>query len=196
MCKLANIAAAVLLALGIAPQLQAQARAEAGLFIDYLEIAETKTGNVGLGGRFGYRIHPHFVLEGEFVYDYGVNFREVYQNVANGSIAAVASSSIGVTEGWVGPMFQPAHGHLRPFVTMKAGFLEFRLSPSLVPYSSVVSTAVGIRTSNLNLALYPGAGAEVALGPLGLRVEVGDAVYGNHGLQNDLRVTCGPVLRF
>jgi hypothetical protein len=196
MSKLANVAAAMLLAIGIAPLLQAQARAEAGLFLDYLDIAETHTGNVGLGGRFGYRIHPHVVLEGEFAYDYGVNFREVYRNVSNGSIAAIASSSIGVTEGWVGPMFQQAHGHLRPFVTMKAGFLDFRLSPSLIPYGSAVSPVFGIRTSSLNAALYPAAGAEAALGPLGLRLEFGDAVYVNHGMQNDLRITFGPVLRF
>lgn len=196
MSKLTHAVAVVLLAVGIAPRLHAQARAEAGVFLDYLDIAETQTGNVGLGGRFGYRVHPHVVLEGEFAYDYGVNFQEVYRNVGNGSIAAIASSSIGVTEGWVGPMLQPAHGHLRPFVTLKAGFLDFRLSPSLIPYSNIVSTALGIRTSSLNAALYPGAGAEAAWGPLGLRLEFGDAVYFNNGAWSNLRITFGPVLRF
>jgi hypothetical protein len=55
---------------------------------------------------------------------------------------------------------------------------------------------LGIRDSNLNAALYPGAGAEATLGPLGLRLEFGDLVYFNEGAHNNLRITFGPFLRF
>jgi hypothetical protein len=136
------------------------------------------------------------MMEGELAYGYGVNFQEAYRNVTNGDLTAIEQTSIGVTDGLFGPMLQPAHGHLRPFVTLKAGFIDFRLSPSLIPYSSVVSTALGIRTSNLNAALYPGGGAEAALGPVGLRLEFGDAIYFNDGAHNNLRITFGPILRF
>ena len=77
---------------------------------------------------------------------------------------------------------------------MKGGFIDFRLSPSLIPYSSVVSAVLGIRTSNLNAALYPAGGAEATLGPLGLRLELGDLI--NDGEHNNLRITFGPILRF
>jgi hypothetical protein len=174
----------------------AQSRMEAGAFLDYLSVSETQTPNVGLGARFGYRAHRHVMLEGELAYDYGVNFNELYVNVTNGKVAAIESTSIGVTDGLLGPMMEPAHGHLRPFATVKAGFIDFRLSPSLLPYGTVVSSVLGIRTSNLNAALYPGGGAEASLGPLGLRLEFGDLMYFNSGAHNNLRITFGPILRF
>jgi hypothetical protein len=60
----------------------------------------------------------------------------------------------------------------------------------------VVSTVFGLRDSNLNAAIYPGAGVEAALGPLGLRFELGDEIYFNLGAHNNLRITFGPFLRF
>jgi hypothetical protein len=174
----------------------AQKRVEAGLLLDYLNVSHTQTNNFGLGGRFGYRVHHNVMVEGEFAYDYGVNFQEVYRDIANGDITAIEQTSIGVTQVLFGPKLQPAHGHLRPFVTLKGGFIDFRLSPSLIPNSGVVSAVLGIRTSNLNAALYPAGGAEATLGPLGLRLEFGDLIYFNDGEHNNLRITFGPFLRF
>jgi len=174
----------------------AQSRMEAGIFLDSLSISQTNTNNFGLGVRFGYRVHRDVLLEGEFAYDYGLNFNEAYRNIANGNISAIETTSIGVTQGLVGPKLQPSGGGIRPFVTLKGGFLDFRLSPSLLPYSSVASSVLGLRTSNLNAALYPAAGLEAALGPVGLRFEIGDEVYFNSGAHNNLRITFGPILRF
>jgi hypothetical protein len=174
----------------------AQKRVEGGLLVDYLSVSQTKTDNFGVGGRFGYRIHHNVMAEGELAYDFGANFEDLYGNVANGDITAIEQTSIGVTEGLFGPMLRPAHGHLRPFVTLKGGFIDFRLSPSLIPYSGVVSTVLGIRTSSLNAALYPGGGAEATLGPVGVRLEFGDLIYFNDGEHNNLRITFGPILRF
>jgi hypothetical protein len=169
---------------------------EAGVFLDSLSISQTSTNNFGLGARFGYRVHQNVMLEGELAYDYGLNFNETYRNITNGNITAIESTSIGVTHGLIGPMLQPAHGHFRPFATLKAGFIDFRLSPSLLPYSNVASSVFGLRTSNLNAALYPASGAEVSLGPVGLRLEFGDEIYFNRGAHNNLRITFGPILRF
>lgn len=176
--------------------LLAQQRVELGAFVDYLNISQTSTNNFGLGGRFGYRIHSHVMLEGELAYDYGINFNEAYRNISNGNLAAIERTSIGVTHGLFGPMFQPAKGHLRPFATIKVGYMDFRLSPSLLPYSDLASTLLGLRTSNLNATIYPAAGVEASLGPLGLRLEAGDEIYFNDGSHNNLRITFGPILRF
>jgi hypothetical protein len=176
--------------------LHAQSRMEAGIFLDSLSISQTSTDNFGLGARFGYRIHPNVMLEGELAYDYGLNFNEAYRNITNGNITAIESTSIGVTHGLIGPMLQPAHGHFRPFATLKAGFIDFRLSPSLLPYSNIVSSVFGLRTSNVNAALYPAGGVEASLGPVGLRLELGDEIYFNRGGHNNLRITFGPILRF
>jgi hypothetical protein len=186
----------VLLIVGSASLVSAQKRVEVGIFIDYLSISQTKTDNFGLGARFGYRVHRNAMLEAEVAYDYGLNFDEAYRNISTGNLAAIERTSIGVTHGLFGPKLQPAEGWFRPFVTLKGGFADFRLSPGLLPYSDVASTILGLRTSNLNPAMYPGVGVEAVAGPVGLRFEVGDEIYFNHGAHNNLRITFGPILRF
>ena len=181
---------------GSSSLLFAQSRVEAGVFLDYLSISQTSTDNFGLGGRLGYRIHRNVMMEGELAYDYGINFQEAYRNITNGDITATERTSIGVTDGLFGPMLEPANGHFRPFVTLKGGFIDFRLSPSLIPYSNVASTVLGIRTSSLSAALYPAVGGEASLGPVGLRLELGDAIYFNDGGHNNLRIAFGPIVRF
>ena len=190
------LAITIFLTCGRSSLVDAQTRVEAGLLVDYLSISQTNTDNFGVGGRFGYRVHPTVMLEGELAYDYGVNFHEVYKDIANGNGAAIAQTSIGVTQGLLGLKLQPVHGHLRPYATLKSGFIDFRLSPSLLPYSGVVSTLFGIRDSHLNAAVYPGGGATATLGPVGLRLEFGDLIYFNEGAHNNLRITFGPILRF
>jgi hypothetical protein len=191
----ASVVIALLLC-GSSPRLLAQERVEVGIFVDYLSILQTSTNNFGVGGRFGYRIHRKLVIEGELAYDYGINFHEAYRNITNGNITAIEHTSIGVTQGLFGPTLQPAKGRFRPFITLKGGFMDFRLSPSLLPLGSVESTLLSIRTSSLNAAMYPGAGLEASLGPVGLRFELGDDIYFNSGAHNNLRITFGPILRF
>jgi hypothetical protein len=178
------------------PRSFAQTRAEAGIFVDYLDISQTNTNNFGVGGRFGYRIRRKVMIEGELAYDYGTNFHEALRNITNGNITAIENTSIGVTHGLFGPTLQQDKGRFRPFVTMKGGFVDFRLSASLLPLNTVESAILGIRTSRLNMAIYPGGGVEASLGPVGLRFELGDEIYFNNGSHNNLRFTFGPILRF
>lgn len=193
---LASVAMALLVS-AICPQSHAQKRVEAGIFLDYLSISQTKTNNFGLGGRFGYRIHRRIMLEGELAYDYGINFSEAFRDISNGSIAEIQRTSIGVTHGLLGPKLLPARERgFHPFLTAKAGFVDFRLSPSLLPLPPLASTLIGLRTSNLNFALYPAGGLEPALGPVGFRLELGDEIYFNNGTHNNLRITFGPIVRF
>jgi hypothetical protein len=168
---------------------------EAGIFLDYIGISQTSTDNFGGGGRF-YRVHRNVMMEGELAYDYGINFEEAYRDITNGDIVAIGRTSIGVTHGLFGPMLEPSKGNFRPFASLKGGFVDFRLSPSLLPLNNVVSTILGIRTSSLNAAIYPAGGLEASLGPVGLRLELGDEIYFNNGGHNNLRVTFGPILRF
>ena len=191
-----GIGFAVFIFSGNCDRVYAQKRVEVGVFLDYVGISQTNTNNFGLGGRFGFRLHHRVMMEGELAYDYGIKFSETFRNIATGDISAIARTSIGVTHGLFGPTFAPARERFRPFVTLKAGFIDFRFSPSLLPLGSIESTLLGLRTSSLNLALYPGAGVQASLGPVGLRFEAGDEIYFNHGEHNNLRVTFGPILRF
>ena len=193
--RLALLATTLLLCAQPLP-LAAQQRFKAGVFVDYLSVSQTSTDNFGLGARASYRIRRPLQIEGEFAYDYGINFDEVYRDVTKGNVKAIQRTSIGVTQGLIGPTLEPARGHLRPFATLKAGFVDFRLSPSLLPYSSLVSTALGIRTSSVSAALYPAIGAEASLGRVGLRLEGGDSINFNQGTHNNLRITFGPFVRF
>jgi hypothetical protein len=195
MRKLAFFVAALLL-IGSPSLLFAQKRVEVGIFLDYLNVSQTSTNNFGVGGRFGYRVHHNVMMEGELAYDYGINFEEAFRNIANGNTSAIGRTSIGLTHGLFGPKLQSSHGAFRPFITFKGGFVDFRLSPSLVPYSNVVSALTGIRTSNLNGTIYPAGGLEAVLGPVGLRLELGDEIYFNNGAHNNLRITVGPTIRF
>jgi hypothetical protein len=194
--KTAAIATLSVFLLLVSPWLSAQKRMEAGAFLDYLSISQTGTSNFGLGGRFGYRVHRHVMIEGELAYDYGINFDEMFRNTVNGDVAAIERTSIGVTHGLFGPMLEPAHGGLRPFITFKGGFMDFRFSPSLLPQSTLVSTILGLRTSSLSPAIYPAGGVEATIGPVGLRLEVGDEIYFNNGAHGNLRLTFGPIVRF
>jgi hypothetical protein len=74
--------------------------------------------------------------------------------------------------------------------------VNFRLSSSLLPDSDVASAIFGLRSSSLNAAIYPAAGVEASLGPVGLRFELGDEIYFNNGTHNNLRITFGPILKF
>jgi hypothetical protein len=185
-----------LLVCGGSSLLFAQKSVEAGIFLDYVSISQTNTNNFGLGGRLGYRVRRNVMIEGELAYDYGINFNEAYRNITNGDITAIEGTSIGVTHGLFGATLQPANGGFRPFVTLKGGFMDFRLSPSLLPNGNLASTILGLRTSSLSAAIYPGAGVEASLGPIGLRLEFGDEIYFNSGGHNNLRITFGPILRF
>jgi hypothetical protein len=53
-----------------------------------------------------------------------------------------------------GPKLQPAGGGFRPFITLKGGFMDFQLSPGLLPLSNAVSTLLGLRTSSWNAAIF------------------------------------------
>ena len=182
----------------------AQKRVQIGAFLDYLSSSATSTqpsaNNFGIGGRLGYRVHRRVVLEGEFAYDYGANFTAAYNNIKNLNGTALENTTVGLTQGWIGPALQRVHGKLRPFVTLKGGFMDFRLSSSLatslIPYGTELGIALHVKTSNVNPAIYPAAGGELGLGPIGLRLEVGDAIFFDSGGHNDLRLTFGPTLSF
>jgi len=53
-----------------------------------------------------------------------------------------------------------------------------------------------VDTGATRFAVYPGGGVEAFLGPIGLRLDVGDEIYFLNGAQNNLRVTFGPHFKF
>ena len=85
----------------------------------------------------------------------------------------------------------------RVFVTGKTGFINFSTNTSgNVNTGTFNSSVSGVGGSGTHLAFYPGGGLEGFLGPIGLRLEAGDEIYLNNGVNNNLRVTFGPTIRF
>ena len=90
-----------------------------------------------------------------------------------------------------GPKFQlGASGPVIAFLTLKGGLMSFSGT------SSYVSQVAHIPGGNTDGAFYPAAGIEFFAGWLGARFEAGDEIYFDHGWNQNVRVTAGPVIRF
>lgn len=184
----------LLAGLGIAPVAHAQDHAEVGAFVDYFKLGETSTNFVGLGGRAAVNVAHHVQLEAEMSYDFNRVFTEGFTDTSGGTVTSV-NSNIRVLHGLFGPKFQTG-GPVRLFVTVKGGFANFRFDPTPASFSTFTSSVNNLRANNVDAALYPGGGVEAFLGPIGLRLEVGDEVIFVNGAHNNWKVTFGPQLRF
>jgi hypothetical protein len=59
-----------------------------------------------------------------------------------------------------------------------------------------VSNVQSLREKNVTGSFYPGGGLEGHIGPIGLRLDVGDEMYFNQGTHHNFRATFGPYVRF
>jgi len=65
-----RIALALFLAGCMVPLAKAQDQFQAGAYVDYFRISQTKTNEAGLGGRAAFKAFPHVMVEGEMSYDF------------------------------------------------------------------------------------------------------------------------------
>ncbi len=190
-----RVALLLLLAGWMAPLASAQDRFQIGAYADYFRLTQTNTNMAGLGGRVGVKAFPYVMLEGEMNYDFQQAFSEGFTNPSGGAIT-FQNSNVKVLHGLVGPKFVAGHGAIRPFVTVKGGFVNFRLDPRPASFAGFVSSVNNLRSNNVSAAVYPGAGVEGHIGPVGLRLEAGDEIYFAGGPHHNARVAFGPFLRF
>ena len=170
-------------------------RFQAGVYADYFRVSQTKTNMAGLGARIGVKALPYVMLEGEMSYDFNQAFTEGFSDPTGGAIT-FQNSDIKVLHGLFGPKISAGHGRIRPFVTLKGGFVNFRLDPRPASFSGFASSVDNLRANNVSGALYPGAGLEGHIGPVGLRLEAGDEIYFAGGTHHNVRVAFGPFIRF
>jgi hypothetical protein len=174
---------------------RAQNHGEAGVFGDYFHFSQANTNFAGLGGRFSLNTSTHIQLEAEMNYDFTQTFVEGFTNPSNGSIT-FQSTGFRVLHGLFGPKFQTGAGPVRLFLTVKGGFLDFRFDPRPATFATFTSNVQDLRLNNVNGVLYPGGGAEAFLGPIGVRLDIGDEIYFSHGAHHGLRIAFGPTIRF
>ena len=180
--------------LGVAPLAHAQNHAEVGAFVDYFKLGETSSNFVGFGGRAAFNIVPDVQIEAEMAYDFNRVFTEGFTDNTSGTVTTT-NSNLRVLHGLFGPKFQTS-GPVRVFVTVKGGFVDFRFDPAPASFDTFTSSVTNLRAKNVDAALYPGAGVEAFLGPIGLRLEVGDEIIFASGARNNWKVTFGPQIRF
>ncbi|HTR25129.1 MAG TPA: hypothetical protein VMI10_14205 [Terriglobales bacterium] len=166
---------------------------EIGAFADYFRLDRTSpTLNfAGLGGRVGFGINPYVQIEAEMAYD----FDRTFVNFDNGVTGSYTPAKTHILHGLFGPKFHTGSGPVRFFVTGKAGIISFTTNNQDAP-AGFESSLGAVGNGNSKFAVYPGGGLEGFVGPIGLRLEVGDDIYFDNGAQNNLRVTFGPTFRF
>lgn len=196
---------AIMIALGLFTALpslvMAQNHGEVGAYADYFRFNQASYNDnyVGVGGRVGLNMSSHVALEAEMNYDFARNFTSVYTNgTSGGGTTSFVTTHVRPITGLFGPKFQfGTTGPFRAFLDAKVGFIDYSVNNSGVASGATFTNSIqGVGGSGTHLAFYPGGGIEAFLGPIGLRLDVGDEVYLNNGAYNNLRVTFGPTLRF
>ncbi|PYT93933.1 MAG: hypothetical protein DMG36_07110 [Acidobacteria bacterium] len=189
-----RVALLLFLASWLVPLASAQDHFQVGAYGDYFRVTQTSTDMAGLGARVGYKAFSHVMLEGEMSYDFGQAFTE--RCLSGGCTVTVANSNLKVLHGMFGPKFIGGRHAIRPFLTVKGGFINFRLDPRPPSFSGFVSSVDNLRSNNVSAVLYPAIGGEGHLGPIGLRMEVGDEMYFAGSTHHNPRLAVGPFLRF
>ena len=192
-----RLALLLLLAGCVVPLAQAQDQdhVQVGVFADYLKLDQTNTNFGGVGARAGFQLYKEINLEGEMSYDFNQTFTEGFTNPSTGTLI-FERTNLRTLHGEFGPKVNIGHHAIQPFVFVKGGFINFRIDGAPATVGTFISSVSGLRTSDVSPVLYPGGGLQAHLGPIGLRLDVGDEIYFNNGSHHNLRVAFGPVFRF
>jgi hypothetical protein len=194
----------VLTVLPAARAQESENHVELGIFGDYFRLGGTQgpslagtgaTAFGGVGARVAINVSRRWQIEPEMNYDFAESFAEGFTG-PSGTVAGFSPSTLRILHGMIGPKFNTGSGPVRLFLTLKGGGDDFIFSSAPVTFSTFTSSVAGLRTNSVVGVLYPGGGFEAYLGPIGLRVDVGDEIYFQSGAHNNLRLTFGPTFRF
>jgi len=178
--------------------------AEIGIFGDYFRLGPTRSPSLagsgptsfgGVGGRFSINASRRWQIEAEMNYDFAASFQEGFADTS-GTVVGFNTSTVRILHGMFGPKIQTGGGGFRAFLTLKGGGIDFAFSSAPVTFATFTSSVSGLRANSINGVVYPGGGIEAYLGPIGLRLDVGDEIYFQGRAHNNLRITVGPSIRF
>ena len=169
---------------------------QAGIYADYFRLSQTHTNFGGVGARLGFIAYKSLKLEGEMSYDFTQAFTSGFETGSNGSVS-IHRSNLRILHGEFGPRVNLGERwHVHPFLTLKGGFIHFGVGNNAATIGNFFSSVDNLQSSNMKGVLYPGGGFEGHLGPVGLRLDIGDELYFASGAHNNLRVSFGPYIRF
>lgn len=179
----------------VAQAAAAQDHGEVGVYASFFRLGATDTNFGGLGGRASFNATKLIQLEAEMDYSFDQTPIEGFSTTGTGTVG-IQRTNVRILHGLFGPKFQTNKGPVRLFVTVKGGFINFRIDDKPATFSTFAGSLDDLRLNKVDGVLYPGGGAEAFLGPIGLRLDVGDEIYFNNGAQHNLRITFGPHIRF
>lgn len=164
-----------------------------GAYLDFTRLSTSAgaANMLGFGGRMGFNVQRHIVLEAELAYDFS---RSITNTLNAGSITSTTSSDVKLLHGLFGFKIQTT-GSTRMFALLKGGFVNFGVSGPVTP-GAINNQIGGIVNGNTAGVLYPGGGVEFNLGKIGIRAEAGDEIMFLSNKQNNFRATIGPNFRF
>jgi hypothetical protein len=168
---------------------------QVGVFADYLRFAQTDNNFGGVGARASFQAYKRLKFEGQIAYDFNQAFTEGFTDTSTGTVT-LNRSGLRVLHGEFGPKINIGHHAIQPFITLKGGFINFQLSDAPATVGTFFSSVDGLRRNSVNGVLYPGGGLQGHLGPIGLRLDVGDEMYFNHGTHHNLSIAFGPTFQF
>ena len=174
---------------------QEQEHLQVGVFADYFNTSQTSTSSFGVGGRLAVPVFWRLKLEGEMAYDFDRVFTQGFIDNGRGSVSA-QRTNMRILHGEFGPKLDLGHGRFHPFIFAKSGFVNYNLSGAPATAGTFVGSVDNLLAQNVNAVFYPGGGVQGRIGPVGLRLDVGDEMYFDQGTHNNLRVAFGPFLRF
>jgi len=181
----------------LAPYAKAQEEGsvQAGAFADYFRSGATGTNMFGLGARVGVGLWTQTALEADGAFDFNRGFTNPF--TVDGGSTSFITSGVHDFHAFFGPRYTLVdHGPIHPFVDLKIGFIDYMFNNVIPDATSASKQIQNILNDNTNAALLAGGGLEGRVGPVGLRLDVADEMYFNHGAQQGLRVTFGPYIRF
>lgn len=165
---------------------------EFGVYFDYFRLQFASANLFGVGGRAGFNLLRHLAVEGEMSYDFE---RSTTQTITSSGITNTFTSNIRLIHVLAGPKIQTTKGPIRFFGVAKAGFLDFGIAGP-VTAGTVINQIANIRDGNKKVVYYPGGGIEFSAGRFGIRIEAGDEIFVDNGVNHNLKFMGGPVIRF
>jgi hypothetical protein len=170
-----------------------------GIFLDYTRFQPQSLNLIGVGGRVGFNVQKHVVLEADLAYDFS---RSLTQDISTGGASNNITTNIRAFHALFGPKIQST-GRIRYFGFFKAGIVNFGVSGP-TPAGGINNQLGNILNGDIDKAYYPGGGVEFKIKKVTIRAEAGDElIYYNStptsfatSPHNNLRATIGPQIHF
>jgi len=175
------------------PPYQEKDHLELGVYGEFYRFDQANIDLAGAGARLSVNVKPLIQLEAEMTYDFSQVFTEKFTSGGGITFANTGTRRI---DGLFGPKFETNRGPVRLFFTTKGGATTFGFDPRPVTFGTFFSSVDNLRARDAIAEFYPGAGLEGFIGPVGLRLDVGDEMYFANNVYHNLRVTFGPTIRF